>query len=197
MLSWLFNKLIAYLVFLLLFHLTLHWFCQSQHPAKKYLSGRPISAGLICQKERHIRNFTVCFIIWLVSIMLGLSFPSAFWPPWLNIVGGTLILVALQLNYLARRHNPYGLLGEATEAMNLVKSGPYQYIRHPIYLSDIIRLAGFSLLYSSPLSVTIVVIIFYLYLNLIAVEEKELLFNLPTYQTYKTKTRNKLIPYVF
>jgi protein-S-isoprenylcysteine O-methyltransferase Ste14 len=82
------------------------------------------------------------------------------------------------------------------EARGLVTSGPYKYIRHPLYLGEIIIMIGILLPVFTPLSFLTWIIATYLQIWRASNEEKVLESEFPEYASYKMRTR-RLIPYLW
>src|SRR5204863_279376 len=93
------------------------------------------------------------------------------------------------LSYLGRRFSI------VPEARGLVTAGPYELVRHPIYLGEI--LAGFGLLL--PVLFTWDALVFAVFiaaqLSRIHFEERVLSATYPQYEAYARRTR-RLIPFV-
>ena len=79
----------------------------------------------------------------------------------------------------------------------LVTSGPYRWLRHPGYLSNLVCLAGISLALSSLIALATTVLVVPLVLRRIEREEEMLLAELgEVYRVYQSKTR-RLIPRLY
>lgn len=76
-------------------------------------------------------------------------------------------------------------------------SGLYKIVRHPGYLGMIISLLGLPLITTSIWSFIPTVIAIILLLIRTSLEDKTLINELDGYAEYSTKTRNKLIPFVW
>jgi protein-S-isoprenylcysteine O-methyltransferase Ste14 len=107
----------------------------------------------------------------LVTIIFGLEYilsPGAFafaylllFPVWLRWVGATLLMMGVALLWLSHHH-----LGISFHSLVVVKersfvdSGPYRWIRHPIYSAYIMNYIGGGLLASNWVLTFIPVILF-------------------------------------
>jgi protein-S-isoprenylcysteine O-methyltransferase Ste14 len=86
--------------------------------------------------------------------------------------------------------------GILPEARGLVTSGPYRFVRHPLYTCEAVAFLGLLLPVVSPLSLTI----YGAYLGLTVLrsryEEEVLLAAFPEYAAYRRSTR-RFIPGVY
>jgi protein-S-isoprenylcysteine O-methyltransferase Ste14 len=79
----------------------------------------------------------------------------------------------------------------------LIRSGPYRLVRHPIYTGILIAAVGTAVLSNEVRGVVGVLLIFGAYLTKISKEEELMSANFPqAYSEYKASTW-KLVPYVF
>jgi protein-S-isoprenylcysteine O-methyltransferase Ste14 len=77
---------------------------------------------------------------------------------------------------------------------SLIQTGIYKYIRHPIYIGDVLLLLGLELALNSWLVLGVVVL--FLYVILQARKEEKILSNaFPDYANYRKKTK-MFIPYI-
>jgi len=86
---------------------------------------------------------------------------------------------------------------EAAEVLGehmIVSNGPYRYIRHPIYIGDLLLLAGLELALNSWL-VLGVLLLAPIVLRQAVKEEKKLALMLPHYEAYRSQTK-RFIPFV-
>jgi len=106
---------------------------------------------------------------------LGLAM-QAWWGLWLQIVGLLLMGGGLVLHWWARFHLQqfYGERIEFQPGQYLVESGPYAYVRHPIYTSFFMCVIGL-LLVNPSLSVLLVTVYFFVDFTRVARREESLL----------------------
>jgi protein-S-isoprenylcysteine O-methyltransferase Ste14 len=130
---------------------------------------------------------------WLVS---ALAFqppaPGAWWVPVLSsvllVAGMACAIVALLT--LGRS---FGIL---PEARGLVTSGPYRYVRHPLYTAEAVAILGVLLPVLSPLSLAIYVLFLALQALRTRYEEEVLRAAFPQYDAYR-RTTWRFIPGLF
>jgi protein-S-isoprenylcysteine O-methyltransferase Ste14 len=82
------------------------------------------------------------------------------------------------------------------QARSVVRSGPYRWLRHPLYLAEEVAVVGALLQFLSPLTLTIFVIHIGVQICRIVYEERLLRLVFPEYGTY-AMTNWRLIPYVW
>jgi protein-S-isoprenylcysteine O-methyltransferase Ste14 len=109
------------------------------------------------------------------------------------LVGGGIAVVALAVGQLGAAATP---LPRPQPTTQLVDSGPYRYVRHPIYVGVLLSALGFALLMSS-LAALLLVCALAVLLDLKARrEEAWLLEHDPAYGTYMRRTR-RFIPRLY
>ena len=82
------------------------------------------------------------------------------------------------------------------QARSVVQTGPYRWIRHPLYLSEEIAIVGVVFRYLTPLTVTVLVVHIGIQVCRILYEEDLLRRTFPEYSRYEA-SRWRLIPYVW
>lgn len=117
--------------------------------------------------------------------------------PVLGAVGAVLFLSGLGLAIWARIHlgRNWGMPMTERIEPELVTSGPYRFVRHPIYSGLLLALVG-STLATNFLGLLIVVIVGAYFYYAATVEERNMIAAFPTaYPAYREHTK-KLIPFV-
>jgi protein-S-isoprenylcysteine O-methyltransferase Ste14 len=74
------------------------------------------------------------------------------------------------------------------EARSLVTGGPYRFVRHPVYLGEILAATGVTLLRFSLLNMTLLALFISLQLIRSSWEELKLCRNFPEYRTYAARS---------
>jgi protein-S-isoprenylcysteine O-methyltransferase Ste14 len=82
------------------------------------------------------------------------------------------------------------------EARALVTSGPYRYVRHPLYVAEELAIIGVSLQYRSPAALFLLLAQFWLQVQRMQCEEKVLADAFPRYGEYCRGTA-RLIPGIY
>jgi len=82
------------------------------------------------------------------------------------------------------------------QARSVVQTGPYRWIKHPLYLAEEIAIVGVVLQYLTPITVIVLVLHFGVQVCRILYEEDLLRRTCPEYSIYEA-TRWRLIPYVW
>lgn len=98
----------------------------------------------------------------------------------LSLIGCVLSIVALW-----KLRNSFSLM---VEVRQLVTTGMYKYMRHPLYFSELIHALGTTLLLLNSISLPAYVIFFTLEIIRAKFEERKFLKLLPEYADYKAKT---------
>jgi len=167
--------------------------------AGKYSEGRkPIV------RDERFRTFGK--VIFLVSNLVTLA---SFWTnsqallpifedQGLRVAGMIVLIVATVLHVNSMKHlgENYSPCFDSYRPVRLVKQGPYQYIRHPIYLANILLCPGYSMASGS-----VLVLVFsgygaYRMLRALEEEESYLTNTFPGYEKYQAKT-SRLVPFIY
>lgn len=122
-------------------------------------------------------------------------------PPWSTvtlviglILGGTgAVLIFVGLTYLGTNLSP---LPHPKDDSQLVETGAYRLVRHPIYAGLIIGAFGWALLRASTVILLYAAILFIFFDIKSRREEKWLTKKFPAYSAYQQRVR-KLIPWLY
>jgi len=119
---------------------------------------------------------------------LGL-YPAAWWGLLVQAIGLGLILGALALHWWARVHlgQFYGEREEVQPGQQLVESGPYAYVRHPLYASYYVLAIGLLLINPALPTLLLAGYAFLDFSLAVRREEKLLAEELPGYTNYMAR----------
>jgi len=96
------------------------------------------------------------------------------------------------------RENTYlSKVVEIQKYQQVISTGPYKYIRHPLYSGNSILVIGLSLSLGSLIALIPALIFINLLIIRLLFEEKTLEIGLPGYIEYKKKVRFRLVPYIW
>lgn len=121
-------------------------------------------------------------------------------PLWLKVLGGLALIPALYLIYRATVENTYLstlVRIQADRKQQVISTGVYGFVRHPLYLGCLLMLYGAPLLLGSITGLVIAVIALIGLVVRITGEEKMLGSELEGYQDYQQKVTYRLIPFVW
>ena len=112
-----------------------------------------------------------------------------------NLLSTACVLIGIIMMLVTIRH-----LGRAfslvPQARSVVQTGPYRWIKHPLYLSEEIVILGVVLQYLTPVTVILLILHIGVQVCRILYEEDLLRRNFPEYSSYEA-LRWRLIPYVW
>ena len=141
------------------------------------------------------------FVAWLVVMPLdAVRFGWSQMPGWLQVVGAVLLLCSFPLFFLTFRENAFlspAVRVQTEREQVVVSSGPYHYVRHPMYATAILFLVGTALLLGSWIGVFMGLILVVGVAFRAVQEERTLRAELPGYDEYMRQVKYRLIPYVW
>lgn len=143
----------------------------------------------------------VATVGWLVFMALdAVRFHWSHVPIELQVVGVVVLLISFYLLFLTFRENSYlstVVRIQEERGQTVVSTGPYRYVRHPMYAGILVFMVGTSLLLGSGYGI-IVGLIFMIVLGRRALlEERTLRQELPGYAAYMEKVKYRILPYVW
>jgi protein-S-isoprenylcysteine O-methyltransferase Ste14 len=142
------------------------------------------------------------FILWIILMPLDASrFGwSPIFPLWLKIIGGVGLIISALFFYRSFADNTFvsSLVRIQSERKHqVVTSGVYGFVRHPMYLGGILLFIGTPLLLGSIIGILIAVVMTILLAARIIGEEKTLVKGLEGYADYQKKVKYRLVPYIW
>ena len=141
-----------------------------------------------------------CFFVWGLIVIAGISYRYDFlmlgWYKYL--IAAPLIILGgiLYFNVVKVNNNLSSTINNAA-FHDIISTGPYGIIRHPMYISTILFVLGFCLCIGSLISLIMCIILIPLLVLRIISEEKVLLSTNEQYREYVNKVKYRLIPFVW
>ncbi len=143
-----------------------------------------------------------------ISIFLWLLFTSYdaarfHWSPvslWVHVIGGAILGSSFYLYYLTFRENSYLsplLRVQQDRGQQVISTGVYHYVRHPMYAATLVFVIGTSLLLGAWFGILMGLLVALILGWRAVLEERALQKGLPGYGEYMTQVRYRFIPYVF
>ena len=143
----------------------------------------------------------IFIIIWCVSVPLdAIRFHWSQMPAWLHLVGAVVLLSSFYLFYLTFRENSYLSLSvriQEDRGQTVVSTGPYRYVRHPMYTGMLLFFLGSALLLGSWIGVLLGLCLEGTLARRAVREECELRMGLKGYDAYMAQVKYRLIPHVW
>jgi protein-S-isoprenylcysteine O-methyltransferase Ste14 len=121
-------------------------------------------------------------------------------PIWLKGLGGIGLLLSFFFFYRSYTDNTFlsPLVRIQTERQHqVVSTGVYGFVRHPMYLGGSLLFLGTPMLLGSAFGLIIGFLLLFLLLARIVGEEKMLINELEGYSEYKKKVKYRLIPFIW
>jgi protein-S-isoprenylcysteine O-methyltransferase Ste14 len=141
----------------------------------------------------------VLFLAWLILMpMDAVRFHWSQMPVLMQAAGAAISILSFWLFFLTFRENSYlspAVRIQTERGHTVVTTGPYRYVRHPMYAAALVFMVGTTLLlgswYGLPAGIVIVIAV-----AIRAVGEERLLCTeLSGYDEYMQKVKYRLIPY--
>lgn len=114
-------------------------------------------------------------------------------------VAGMVVLIVATLLYIksiSHLGNNYSPCFDAHLPFRIVTRGPYRYIRHPLYLANILQGVGYTLVSSSFWVLALAMYGSFSIMRALMQEESYLSEAFPGYERYQAKTA-RLIPFIY
>ena len=147
-------------------------------------------------------GLVIGFTSWIVIMPLDAKrFEwTSFFPLWLKIVGGIELIFSFLLFFKSYYDNTFlsPLVRIQTERkQEVISTGVYGFVRHPMYLGGILLFIGTPMLLGSIYGLIIGFLMIFLLVSRILGEEKMLLEELEGYADYKKSVKYRLIPLIW
>ncbi|MBW2974451.1 isoprenylcysteine carboxylmethyltransferase family protein [Candidatus Woesearchaeota archaeon] len=119
-------------------------------------------------------------------------------PAWLEAIGFIGFLISSYWIFLVMKENSYLLKTvEIQKNQKTVTTGPYKYVRHPMYASSIVMVFSIALALGSLYALIPAALSSLSLIVRTALEDKTLQKELKGYKAYTKKTRYRILPFVW
>ena len=145
--------------------------------------------------------FNLFFFAWLVLMPLdAVRFHWSHMPLVLQVVGAMALVGSFLLISLTFRENSFlspTVRIQEERGQTVISTGPYQYVRHPMYAGGLLLFLGTPLLLGSWYGLLLVLVVLPGCAVRAVLEERALREELPGYDAYMAQVKYRLIPYVW
>jgi len=119
-------------------------------------------------------------------------------PAWVSLAAAALVTVGFLFVFWVLKVNSYaGRTITVDAGQTVIATGPYAWVRHPMYLGTVVLWIATPLALGSWVSLPVFVLLVPFYALRLLNEEKVLRAELPGYADYCRKTRYRLVPRVW
>ena len=151
------------------------------------------------------RVFILLFELFLFALLVlmpldAVRFHWSQMPLVLQVVGAVALVGSFFLISLTFRENSFlspTVRIQEERRQTVISTGPYQYVRHPMYAGGLLLFLGMSLLLGSWYGLLLVLVMIPGLTVRAVLEERVLREELPGYDTYMAQVTYRLIPYVW
>jgi protein-S-isoprenylcysteine O-methyltransferase Ste14 len=141
--------------------------------------------------------FAVASLVWLIAIGLDRRAHASNIPLALQAAGLAVYLLSTAFIMWVFRANSFAapvVKVQDARHHHVISSGPYAFVRHPMYSGTILFFVGVPLLLGSWWGVAIAPVFFLLFAIRTGIEERALVEGLPDYADYAARVRYRLVP---
>lgn len=160
--------------------------------------GPPIQRDQARGDRFFMTSIIVLWTAWLVLMAIdAVRFRFSHVPVWAQWIGALLILLSMYVSFLTFRENSFAapvVKIQRERGQTVVTTGPYRYVRHPMYAGGILMFLGIPLLLGSGYGFALAPIWIALLSFRIPIEERMLREKLDGYEEYARRVRYRLIP---
>jgi protein-S-isoprenylcysteine O-methyltransferase Ste14 len=166
------------------------------------LLSRRISAGPIAEKTRAqqiIQLFaSIGFLAILVVPSLDHRFSWSHVPLWIVLAGDLLVVLGFYIVFKVFCVNTFtSATVEVNDQQTVISTGPYAFVRHPMYSGALIMMLGTPLALASWWGLLAFILMVAVIVIRLLEEEKFLLANLPGYAEFLARVKYRLMPSVW
>lgn len=168
----------------------------------KPLFERRMKAGPLHEQERSQKIISSLiigsFFLFIILSILDYRFDLSRVPAWASVVGNAIIVASFLAIFWVVKTNSWAASNVRVEVdQRVIDTGPYAYVRHPMYASSIWLFVGLPLALGSWWTIVLAIpVLFVLFWRLLD-EESILKRDLRGYTEYMQRVRYRLVPRVW
>jgi protein-S-isoprenylcysteine O-methyltransferase Ste14 len=159
---------------------------------------RPIiQNGQPAADKKMVLMFVFAALVWLLAIALDKRNHASDMPLALQALGWIVLVLYFGLTLWVMRENSYAapvIKLQTERGHRVVSTGPYAFVRHPMYSVAVLYFVGAALLLGSWWGVAMSSLCPLLCAFRARIEERALTEGLPGYAAYAAKVRYRLVP---
>jgi protein-S-isoprenylcysteine O-methyltransferase Ste14 len=140
----------------------------------------------------------ISFLLFIVLPILDYRHGLSPVPAWVSIVGNIIIALSFLFIFWVVRVNSFAAANIAVAPdQKVISTGPYAYVRHPMYAGTLWLFVGIPLALGSWWTIALIIPFFPVLLWRLLDEERILRRDLPGYTEYTQYVRFRLVPFVW
>jgi protein-S-isoprenylcysteine O-methyltransferase Ste14 len=144
---------------------------------------------------------SLVFVVFFAMVILpALDYRYQWSPvaPWVSILGELVIVLSFLFIFWVTRVNSFAASNvRVEEGQRVIDTGPYAYVRHPMYAGAVWLFVGIPLALGSWRSLALAPLVIPVLAWRLLDEEKVLKRDLPGYIDYMRRVRFRLVPFVY
>jgi protein-S-isoprenylcysteine O-methyltransferase Ste14 len=159
--------------------------------------GSPFQRAQMTWDKIFMAVVMVLYFAWLILMGLDARWAISRMPIWLQALGALGVALANYVVFLAFRENSYAapvVKIQRERGHKTVSTGPYAFVRHPMYAGGLLMFLGMPLQLGSWLGVAALALMVPLLAIRIVMEERTLAAELEGYRDYAARVRYRMIP---
>lgn len=143
----------------------------------------------------------VLILFWLILMPLdAVRFHWSRMPVVLKTLGALVLIISMYISFLTMRENPYSsavVRVQRERAQTVISTGPYRYVRHPMYAGACLFFLGTALLLGSWYGVLCTPVFIGLFAVRVVLEERLLREELEGYNDYVARVKYRFLPHIW
>jgi protein-S-isoprenylcysteine O-methyltransferase Ste14 len=159
--------------------------------------GSPVQKGQPLWDRIFLLFFMGAWFGWMLLMGLDARWHRSAMPVWLNVLGGVLVVAGFLGVCRVFAENSFAapvIRVQSERGQQVIDTGPYAIVRHPMYAAALLYLLGMPLLLGSWHGLAVMPLVVIGLAPRAVFEERMLQRDLPGYAGYMTRVRYRLVP---